>query len=119
VAMIIAIPAFAQQDVNSRADSAFVRENPLALVYRGIARFAGNDYQGAADEWQRYLVIAGPGADTASVNKLIHEALTRQFPGLLVYEALAQAKGGDADAAVRSLERYQELAGAGEDTAKA
>lgn len=112
----IASSAFAQGGAVPQSDSAFVREYPLALVYRGVARFEDADYQAAAEDWQMYLRLAGKDADSASVNVLIHEAYTRQFPGLLVYEALSQAAGGDPDGAVRSLERYQELAGDDADT---
>lgn len=113
-----ASPTLAQHSGQNKLDSiAFVREFPLALVYEGIARFRSNDFQGAIDVWEEYLQRAGKGADTASVNWMVHEALIHAYPAALVYEGLALAKGGDPDGAIRAWERYQDLGIDGSDTA--
>ena len=48
---------------------------PEALLYKGIVLFAGaNDPRGAIGAWERYLVVAPPGAETARVRSMLEAA---------------------------------------------
>lgn len=114
----VATPAVAQHGGKKQLDSiSFVNEFPLAFVYEGIGRFRAKDYQGAIDQWEHYLTKAGKNADTASINWMIHQAVILAYPEALVYEALALVTKGDTVAAIQSLERFQDVAPAGADTA--
>lgn len=48
---------------------------PEALLYKGILLFAGaGDPRGAAAAWERYLVVAPPGAETQRVRGMLQAA---------------------------------------------
>jgi tetratricopeptide (TPR) repeat protein len=107
-------PAAAQS--GSSEETTFFKEYPLALVYRGVALYAGKDYEGAIAAWQGYLAASNE-SDSAGVNELIREAWVHAYPLSLVYDSYARHEAGDIVGAIVSLERYIELASAGEDTA--
>jgi hypothetical protein len=114
--MCLVSPVSAQSG-SSVEDSAFFKEFPLALVYRGVALYAAKDYEGALNAWQGYLARAGNDADSAGVSELIRDAWVHAYPLSLVYDSHARHEAGDIVGAIASLERYIELAPAGEDTA--
>jgi hypothetical protein len=101
----------AQGGASAQPDSAaIVSEFPLALVYRGIALFVSNDYEGAINAFQGYLDRAEKDADTASVNAMLREAWIHQYPLSLVYEGYARYLTDDVPGAITSWQRYIELA---------
>ena len=110
-------PAWGQGREQVLEDSAFFREFPLALVYRGVALYAAKDYEGAIAAWQGYLARAGNDSDSAGVNELIRDAWVHAYPLSLVYDSYARHEAGDIVGAIASLERYIEMAPPGEDTA--
>jgi tetratricopeptide (TPR) repeat protein len=95
---------------------AFITEFPMVLVYRGLALYDAEDFDGAINAWQRYLDLAGKGADSAGVTALIREAWIREYPMSLLYEGYALYAAKDIPGAVASWTRYIELAPEGEDT---
>ncbi len=59
--------------VNAMIEEAFIREFPDALLYKGLSLFNGGEYQGAVDALERYLELAPPEADRASVRAMIEK----------------------------------------------
>jgi hypothetical protein len=106
--------AVAQSTATDSAE--FVREFPMALVYQGIGLYQAGNYEGAITAWEEYVSRMHEPADTVGLGDLIRDAWIRQYPLSLVYDGYARYVANDIAGAVGSLERYIELAPAGEDT---
>ena len=92
--------------VREMIHEAFVRQNPMALVYEGLSRHEAGDMTGAIGAWERFIELAPPGSDTVSVRELTRDVFVREYPMALLYWGTQLYVARNFEGAIAAWERY-------------